>query len=214
MRRFVTALLTIALALGGGLTFLRAGGAPVAQAPRVPATFGARLKPLPPLLYEHLPQLKKGQGLAVEYVLPKSFAERTGLRVHDILLHYDGTDLTSSEQLHQLLRGSNPDSPGALTLLRQGKEMKLDVLMAPGQTVTGSIKRGGPPAINLTATPQTNGKLKVTFEYYADEDSGKLRQLTCTGSLQEIEQQVQQLPERVQDVARVAVQRLRTVSRP
>jgi hypothetical protein len=181
-------------------------------------TFGARLKPLPPLLYEHLPQLKKGQGVAVESVLPNSFAERTGVRVHDILLNYDGTELTDSKQLHDLLRGWTPDNRGALVLLRQGKEMKLDVVLSPapaGQvTMAGTIKRGGPPAINMTAVPKQNDKYEVTFEYYADANSGKLRQLTCTGSLPEIEQHVQQLPERLQDLARVALQRLRAVNRP
>jgi hypothetical protein len=214
MYRIVHAL----LALPFVLPWICAGGVLLAQPPRAPATFGARLRPLPPLLYEHLPQLKKGKGVAVEVVQPNSFAERTGLQVHDILLNYDGTELTDSKQLHDLLRGWTPENRGSLVLLRHGKEMKLDVVLTPappGQaTMVAAIKRGGPPAINLTAVPKQNDKYQVTFEYYADADSGKLRQLTCTGSLPELEQQVQKLPERLQDLARVALQRLRAVNRP
>jgi hypothetical protein len=207
------------LGLCVGLTGFCAGGVLVAQPPRAPATFGAGLKPVPPLLHEHLTQIKKGHGLAVERVEPQSFAEKTGLHVHDILLNFDGTDLATSEQLHQLLRGCNPDKPGSLTLLRHGKELTLGVVLthtANGTfTMASAIKRGGPPAVNLKAVPtQQKGQWRVTFEYYADENSGKLRQLTCTGSPQEIEQHVEQLPERLQDLARVAVQRLRAVNRP
>ncbi len=209
MRRFLPALLLLAF----GILEIRAGGGPLAQPPRAPSTFGATLKPVPPLLYEHLPQLKKGSGLAVDRVQPNSFAERTGLRVHDILLNYDGTDLTSSEQLHQLLRGCDPAHPGTISLMRQGQRMRVAVVLSPspgGQiTTAGAVKRGGPPAINVKAVPMQKGRWRVTFEYYADGSSGKLRQLTCTGSPQEIEQRVEELPEPLKDLARVAVQRLK-----
>jgi hypothetical protein len=210
MRRFVPALLLLAVSLSG----IRAGGVLVAQPPRAPSTFGAGLKPVPPLLVEHLPQLKNGRGLAVERVQPNSSAEKTGLRVHDILLNYDGTDLTNSKQLHDLLRGCNPEHPGTLSLLRQGQQMKVAVVLAPSPanqtgTATSAVKRGGPPAINVKAVPMQKGRWRVTFEFYADQNSGKLQQLTCTGSPQEIEQCVEELPEPLQDLARVAVQRLR-----
>jgi membrane-associated protease RseP (regulator of RpoE activity) len=217
MRRFVFAMVMVTVGLSWGLTCVRAGAAQVVPVPRFPSWFGARVRPVPPLLYEHVPQLKRGQGLAVDHVQANSVAETAGLRLHDILLSYDDTELNSVEQFDRLLRAGKVDSPVTLMLLRGGKETKLEmVLPVPQgpQNSTASIKRGGPPAINLTAQPMRDGKLKVTFEYYADEDSGKLRQLTCSGSLQQIEQRVEELPMRLQDLARVALQRLRSINPP
>ncbi len=55
--------------------------------------------------------------------------------------------------------------------------------------------------------------MSVTFKYYASGGS-KLEQVQCTGSLDEIKKQVNDrgMPPRVQDLADVAIERLRVLN--
>jgi hypothetical protein len=46
------------------------------------------------------------------------------------------------------------------------------------------------------------------------QDSPTIQRITCSGSLNEIEERVGELPVRVQDLAGVALQRLRAINRP
>jgi hypothetical protein len=70
----------------------------------------------------------------------------------------------------------------------------------------GTAKKGRPPEITVKATAIGNGKMEITFEYYPE---GKCKQVTYTGTLDEIEAQARNLPLPVQDFARVALNRLR-----
>jgi len=67
-------------------------------------------------------------------------------------------------------------------------------------------KPGGPAAVSVTAVPMDGDCLRVTFEY---SDAGKFRTVTCSGNAEQIDHQIERLPQRVQSLARVAVKRLR-----
>jgi hypothetical protein len=110
----------------------------------------------------------------------------------------------------------------ALVLLRGGKQATLLVDLAAGaeadqHLVKGVLKAGGPPAVTVEARPLQQGKLRVTFTYYSD-GSGKLEQVTCSGSLGEIEAEVRSLGEqnrispRLQDLIDVALKRIRAIN--
>lgn len=60
-------------------------------------------------------------GLSIEKVGRESPAEKAGLKSGDILLKMDGVELSSKEQLQDLLKEKAPDDRVALELLRKGK---------------------------------------------------------------------------------------------
>jgi C-terminal processing protease CtpA/Prc len=185
-----------------------------------PAALGLRLTPIPDLLYEHLPRLKRGEGVVVEHVQPGSPAARAGLRRHDVLLSCDGRPLRGADDVGRLGTGR----PVALVLLRGGKETTLEVTLTvpparPGDVVKGAIKPGGPPAVTVEAQRLEGGRLQITFSYYS-HGTGKLERVTCSGSLGDIENEVRELgkqnkmPSRVQDLVDVALRRIRVLNFP
>jgi hypothetical protein len=222
MRRHLIALLCLlAVCFSGGRTQTTDPKAPVS--PTTPSPGGIQASAVPEILYEHLhaPGLKRGQGAVVELVVVDSPAYKAGLKRHDILISLDGTSIRDAEHLQRLLqKGSARNAP--LVLLRAGREMTLQVSFANTATddqPKGLIKPGGPPAVNVEAQPLSGGKLRVTFTFYS-EGKGKLDQVVCSGSLAEIQTEVQALnrdrriPGRVQELIAVALKRLRDLNMP
>jgi len=189
-----------------------------------PCPLGLRLQAVPELLYEQLPQLKRGEGVVVEEVQPGSAAALAGLRRHDILLSYGGQILKSADHLYEQVRAGAQDHSVALVVLRGGQTTPLEVALAQAvpflaNSARASIKAVGPPAVNVEAQRLEGGKLQVTFIYYS-QGTGKLERVKCSGSLTEIENEVRELgnqnrmPSRVQDLVDVALRRIRVLDVP
>jgi hypothetical protein len=181
---------------------------------------GLRLVVVPDVLYAHVANLPKGHGLLVKQITPDSPAEQAGLKVHDILLTCSGKDIKDSDHFATLIRKSKPTKAERkipVVLLRGGKEVTLEVGLTvlhqmleadPTSNTRAYAKTGKLPAVSVKATALGGERLQVTFEYYP-EGNGKLKSNTFSGSLEEIEVKVQKLPVPVQDLARVALKRLR-----
>jgi hypothetical protein len=203
-RRWLSALVLFALCTSSA----------VAQSPD--PILGIRLSAVPDLLYDQVPQLKRGQGVAIADVAPGSAAARAGLRRNDIVLSCAGQAVRDTEHLNQLLRSDLPTRRVALVLLRAGKTMPLDVALDGARA---ALKPLGPPAVDVQAQRLEGDKLRVTFKYYA-QGTGKLQEVTCTGSLGEIENEVHQrgqlhgMSARVQDLVEVALRRIRDLDVP
>jgi hypothetical protein len=187
---------------------------PAGAAQNQPAS--ERLSPVPDLLYSQIPALQRGEGLVVVEAPPGSALRGAGLQQHDILLRADQTPVREAQELQKLLAAARKDRPAHLTILRAGKLRTLTVpqLDADATEVAKAwIKQGGPPQVTVEAEKLQNGNLKVVFSYAGT--SGKLEQVTCSGSLPEIETQVQKLstantlPAPVQDMMDVALRRIR-----
>jgi membrane-associated protease RseP (regulator of RpoE activity) len=185
---------------------------------------GMRLSAVPELLYDQIPQLKRGEGAVVEEVQPGSAAAQAGFRRHDIVLSYRGQTVRSADHFYELIRSSPADHGVALVLLRGGQTTPLEVTLA--QTAAAGLnspramlKSVGPPAVNVEAQRLEGGKLQVTFIYYS-QGTGKLERVKCSGSIAEIENEVRELgkqnrmPSRVQDLVDVALRRIRVLDIP
>ncbi len=214
VRRFL--LLALVLALWSPCAPAQSSGSGSAARLKPEPFLGLSFAAVPPLLYEHLPKLPRNAGLVVERVKADSPAHQAGLRTHDILISYNGTAITTRAQLAGLVRAGKDDSKAPLLLLRAGKEVTLDVSLTQACKLAdrapnprGSAKKGRPPAINCEATTLANGRLEVTFEFYP-EGKTKLQRVKYAGSLDEIARQVSNLPPPVQDLAKVALDRLRS----
>jgi membrane-associated protease RseP (regulator of RpoE activity) len=216
------------------LVFLPAFFGPAAWAQPVNRTHSARVNKdtkesflglyfnsIPEVLYAHLARLPRKQGILVDQVKPDSAGQQSGLKRHDILLNFNGQEIKNVEQFRTMLQNTKAERKAPLVVIRNGKEITLEVSLANAYRVSGNdnnkysranLKYGRPPAVSMKATPLGNGKLEVTLEYFP-EGTGKLKRNTYSGSLDQIEAQVRHLPMPVQDLARVALERLRVQSK-
>ncbi len=189
-------------------------------------TFGLAVSEVPDALYDHVRVLsrRRGQGVLLRAVAPDSPVAESDLRRNDIILSCNGTPVHDGEQLVRLLQATAPSGKARLELVRAGQAMRVSVRLASPATDTPTfpkalLKPGGPPAINVKAEVLDGGKLQVTFAFFS-EGKGKLDQVTCSGSLKEIQAQVDtlgannQIPTRVQALVDVALKRIRDLNQP
>jgi hypothetical protein len=189
---------------------------------------GVLFGPVSEALYDQIPQIPRNQGVLVTLVLPDSPAARAEVRRHDILLRYDDHPIRDCEHFARLIQNDKPERKVKLLLLRESKEKIVEATLGLGPVLKiaqgppsepregdlprGVAKPGGPPSVNVAATPLEHGKMKVIIEYYA-EDSGRIKSVTCQGSPTEVDREIQkQLPERERNLARIALQRFRDLN--
>ncbi|HZT79509.1 MAG TPA: PDZ domain-containing protein [Gemmataceae bacterium] len=217
--------------LAGLLTAL-AVALPVCAAPPAEEKgpyLGVLFASVPEILYDHVPNLPQGSGVAVTHVLPDSPAVRAGLRRHDVLIRYDGEAIRDPEHFARLIQAGKPGQKVKLTLVRAGKETTAEATLALGPVLRIAPARGGaysaardgndparafakpngPAPVSVSAQLLGGGQMKVSIEYYQD-GTGRLRTVTCSGTPAEIDAEVKKkLPAAVQVLARPALERLR-----
>ena len=178
---------------------------------------GLKLAPVPEELRAHLPVLADA-GLLVVEALKGSPGYQAGFRRHDVLLRAAGQPIRADGRWLADLAKTKAGKV-EVALLRGGKEQVLAIafpLPEGANEPRGYLKPDGPPAVSVQAQPMPGGQFNVTILFYGD-NSAKLTKLTCTGSIPEIQQQVQghaeeqRLPERIRDLVVVAIDRLRAI---
>jgi hypothetical protein len=189
--------------------------APAAEEDRGPY-LGILFSAIPEALLDHLPQLPREGGVLITHILPESPAAAARLHKHDILLQFNTERVRDSNHLVRLIHSSKPGQTVSLNLYRGGREMTLDVKLGLGPALRvakeqgtkppGLAKPGAQAPITVTAVPVEGNRLKVTFEY---SESGRIKTVTCSGDVDEIDREVTRLPLNVQALARVAVKQLR-----
>jgi hypothetical protein len=188
-----------------------------AQTKSAPAIPGLKLGKVPEVLYSQVPSLPSGKGLLVLNVEPDSLAAQVGLARYDVLLSLAGNSLNDPEQFFRLAASASQFPKMNLRLIRGGKELTLHistkVLAQADPGPKAILKPSGPPIVTIDAKPLDGNRMSVIFKYYANGGS-KLEKVECTGSLDEIKKQVSErgMPPRVQDLADVAIERLRVLN--
>lgn len=74
--------------------------------------------------------LKEARGAEVSMVEEGGPAAKAGLRAGDIVLKFNGTDITGSNDLPRLVGNSKPNSRATITVWRQGKAVDLPITVA------------------------------------------------------------------------------------
>jgi PDZ domain len=186
---------------------------------------GALIAPVSRALYDQLPQLPRQQGVLITRVLPESPAAAAALHANDILLTYDGKLVRDCEHLARLIRDDMPGRKLKVTYLRAGHESSTLVTLARGPALIvaeakagsgqprAANKPGSPASVNVGASLLDNGKLKVTIEYFP-EGSKNAKTVTWEGDPADLDGAVRALPERERQLARHALDRLRTLNAP
>ena len=70
----------------------------------------------------------EGQGVLLSGVVPGSPAEKAGLRAGDRVITVMGTRVQSMEELTQLYERMEAGKPVEFTILREGKELKVEIV--------------------------------------------------------------------------------------
>jgi membrane-associated protease RseP (regulator of RpoE activity) len=114
-------------------------------------TVGMSLAPADDALRTHL-SLPKDQGLIVTAMEVHAPAAQAGIQQNDVLLTLDEASLAKTEDLEAGLKGAG-DKPVALTILRGGKKLKIQV--QPHFRVTMGPVQPEPPAfwIGISVSP-------------------------------------------------------------
>ncbi len=73
--------------------------------------------------------LREVRGVAVEKVVENSPAERAGLQNGDVIVRFDGAEVTSVRKLSRLISEVAPDHQASLTVFRNGSEREIKVTM-------------------------------------------------------------------------------------
>ena len=71
--------------------------------------------------------LREPRGVVITRVVEKSPAERAGLRKGDVILRFDGENVTSFRKLQRLISEATPQQSVRLTISRNGNEQELSV---------------------------------------------------------------------------------------
>jgi serine protease Do len=69
--------------------------------------------------------VQPGKGVVVTQVFPDSPAAKGGLKSGDVVTQFDGTPITSAQELQQLVEKTGPGTSHKLTIVRDGKTQSL-----------------------------------------------------------------------------------------
>ncbi len=105
---------------------------------------GFHVQDLTPEIAESLGLPENTKGVAVPQVESGSAAEEAGLQAGAVVVKFDGKPVTSARQLQNLIAGIAPGTEVALTVLREGQEVKLTATLAQRPSEETVARRQGP----------------------------------------------------------------------
>ena len=111
----------------------------------------------------------KGQGLVIKHVLPKSPAEKAGLKPSDVLATYDDKRITSVAQLKKLVVAGKPGHKAQLGIIRAAKRQTIEVTLGQRSARPLAIRLAPRAAKRLIGVPGARiiiegGKTRVIRE--------------------------------------------------
>lgn len=131
------------VAIGSLVTFAQEPGSTDKHSPTEHAYLGVHVSAVHPALSANLKDvLKPEQGLTVDDVAEKSAAEKSGIKLHDVLTAYDDQKLFSPDQLAKLILGDKPGRKVNFEVLRHGKLQQIPVVL--GQRDSGDARAWSP----------------------------------------------------------------------
>ncbi|MBB5207130.1 Do family serine endopeptidase [Chiayiivirga flava] len=102
--------------------------------------------------------LPRTGGALVFALEPGGAAEKAGVKVRDVILAFDGTELARSSQLPPLVGATEPGSRATLTVYRDGKELQIPV------TVGEAERDSSGPAAPANADAAAGNALGIVVE--------------------------------------------------
>ena len=103
--------------------------------------------------------LKSDEGSLVGDVNPGGPADKAGIKTGDVILEFNGEKIKNSVELRNDVAQASPGSKARITLLRNGKEMEVTVIL--GERPSG---RGGREEQQTTPEENSNEKIGVSVQ--------------------------------------------------
>src|SRR3954469_10488397 len=75
-------------------------------------------------------RLKDVRGVAVEQVMENSPASAAGIQAGDVIVRFNGEEVTSTRKLNRLIGEVDPDHQAKITIVRDGSERELTATLA------------------------------------------------------------------------------------
>ena len=106
------------------------------------AVLGIAMKPIDDKIAEEL-KLSSRNGVYIGEVSKSGAADKAGIKAGDILIAIDSTKITNSASVQEAVSRFSPGDKAVVTVLRDGKELKLDVTFKGTSQDTGTVSEDG-----------------------------------------------------------------------
>src|SRR5690349_2877879 len=102
--------------------------------------------------------LSEPRGVGITQITPDSPAQKAGLRANDVILRFDGENVTSVRKLNRLVSEIAPDHTVRITISRNGSEQELSATIGRRNTMNARDLFGGKqPKVWKWEGPMPNG---------------------------------------------------------
>ena len=106
------------------------------------AVLGISMKPIDDKIAEEL-KLSSRNGVYIGEVSKSGAADKAGIKAGDVLIAIDSTKITNPASVQEAVSRFSPGDNAVVTVLRDGKELKLDVTFKGTSQDTGTVSDDG-----------------------------------------------------------------------
>ena len=106
------------------------------------AVLGISMKPIDDKIAEEL-KLSSRNGVYIGEVSKSGAADKAGIKAGDVLIAIDSTKITNPASVQEAVSRFSPGDNAVVTVLRDGKELKLDVTFKGTSQDTGTVSEDG-----------------------------------------------------------------------
>ena len=106
------------------------------------AVLGITMKPIDDKIAEEL-KLSSRNGVYIDEVSKSGAADKAGIKAGDVLIAIDSTKITNPASVQEAVSRFSPGDNAVVTVLRDGKELKLDVTFKGTSQDTGTVSDDG-----------------------------------------------------------------------
>ena len=106
------------------------------------AVLGIAMKPIDDKIAEEL-KLSSRNGVYIDEVSKSGAADKAGIKAGDILIAIDSTKITNPASVQEAVSRFSPGDHAVVTVLRDGKELRLDVTFKGTSQDTGTVSDDG-----------------------------------------------------------------------
>ena len=106
------------------------------------AVLGIAMKPIDDKIAEEL-KLSSRNGVYIDEVSKSGAADKAGIKAGDVLIAIDSTKITNPASVQETVSRFSPGDNAVVTVLRDGKELRLDVTFKGTSQDTGTVSDDG-----------------------------------------------------------------------
>ena len=106
------------------------------------AVLGIAMKPIDDKIAEEL-KLSSRNGVYIDEVSKSGAADKAGIKAGDVLIAIDSTKITNPASVQETVSRFSPGDNAVVTVLRDGKELELDVTFKGTSQDTGTVSDDG-----------------------------------------------------------------------